>query len=81
MNIKEQLTLPFKNEEVRQEKGEEKRITIKDLYPQLSDEELEEAEFNLKRYFEICKEIYEDYSEEELKKLLEESRKMDKERK
>lgn len=80
--MKKQLELPFDQiDRSKQFFGEEDDvITIKDLYPELNEEELAEAEFNLKRYFEICKEIYEDYSEEELKKLLEESRKMDKER-
>ncbi len=53
---------------------DEKKITNKDLYPQLSDEELEEADYNLKRYFEICLEIYkdnEDRIEEFVKEVLE----------
>lgn len=54
--------------------SKENKITIKDLYPQLNEEELAEAEFNLKRYFEICMEIYhdnEDRIEEFVKEVLE----------
>ena len=35
-----------------------KYITFKDLYPQLSPEELLEAEENMNRYIELCLRIY-----------------------
>lgn len=38
--------------------NKEKPITIKDLYPNLSEEELVQAEQNLKRYVEIVSRIY-----------------------
>ena len=38
---------------------EEKEITIRDLYPDLSEEQLKEAEENLHRYLGVVREIYE----------------------
>lgn len=35
------------------------RITVKDLYPELSSEEQSEAEFFLTRYLEIVRRIFE----------------------
>ena len=48
---------------------EGKIITIKDLYPQLNEGQLRDAEYNLKRYFEICLEIYRTNAEKIEKRL------------
>ena len=37
----------------------EEHITIRDLYPHLNEEQLEEAEENLERYLELVLRIYE----------------------
>ena len=48
----------------------EDKITISDLYPELSPEEQQEAEANFKHYLEVVKRIYDSLSEDERKKLL-----------
>ncbi len=49
----------------------EKKLTIKDLYPNLSEEEQAEAEFFLERYLDIVMRIFErsriDGTDEKLK--------------
>lgn len=40
-------------------KDDEKEITIQDLYPDLTPEQQEEAEFNLLGYLDVVKRIYE----------------------
>jgi D-serine dehydratase len=39
---------------------EQTEVTIRDLYPGLSEDELKEAEENLRRYLEVALEIYRD---------------------
>lgn len=48
----------------------EDKITISDLYPELSPEERQEVEQNVKAYLEVVKRIYDSLSEDERKKLL-----------
>jgi hypothetical protein len=45
---------------IENQKGEEKSLAIRQLYPTLSEKELVEAETNLLRYFEIALDVYED---------------------
>jgi hypothetical protein len=45
---------------IKNQKGEEKSLTIRQLYPELSDEQLRDAEENLRRYFAIALDIYEE---------------------
>jgi len=45
---------------VENQKDEEKSPTIRQLYPELTEEQLQEAEENLHRYFEIAMEICEE---------------------
>lgn len=45
---------------VEHQKGEKKSPTIRELYPELSEDQLREAEENLHRYFEIAMEICEE---------------------
>jgi hypothetical protein len=40
-------------------KSEKRELTIRDLYPKLSDEQLQEAEENLEHYIELSLRIYE----------------------
>jgi len=40
-------------------RSNDKPITIRDLYPHLSEEQLKEAEENLNRYIEMALQIYE----------------------
>jgi hypothetical protein len=45
---------------VENQKSEEKSLTVRQLYPTLSEKELVEAETNLLRYFELALDVYED---------------------
>jgi len=38
----------------------QKEISLRELYPELSEQELKEAEMNLARYFEIALQIHEE---------------------
>jgi hypothetical protein len=40
-------------------KSEKREITIRDLYPALTDDQLQEAEENLRRYTELSLQAYE----------------------
>lgn len=44
---------------VENQKGEEKSLTIRQLYPELSEEQLQEAEENLRRYFAFALKMHE----------------------
>lgn len=56
---------------MQKEKFENENLDFKDLYPELTDEELKEAEENLERYLEVVMRIYERIrnNPEELRKL------------
>lgn len=61
------------------ESAKKKRITIADLYPELSPSERAEAEYNLKRYLNLVWRIYERVRREDpelLTKTLNEARLM-----
>jgi hypothetical protein len=46
-------------------------ITVADLYPELSKEELDEAEYRMLRYLAVVKEIFEEICEEKPELLTE----------
>lgn len=52
-------------------KEDEKKMTISDLYPDLTTEEQAEAEENLRRYLAVVKRIFEHISEHNPKILTE----------
>jgi predicted lipase len=57
-----EYALRFMDSTIENKKGEEISLTIRHLYPELSDEHLREAEGNLRRYFAIALDIYEEQS-------------------
>jgi len=62
------------------ESANKKRITINDLYPELSPEEQAEAQYNLKRYLNLVWRIYERVRREDpelLTKTLKEAKLME----
>lgn len=48
---------------------DQEEIKLRDLYPELSEEESREAEANLRKYVEFGKKILDDLSEEERHQL------------
>lgn len=44
---------------------DQEEINIHDLYPELSQQELKEAEANIKKYLQLVKKIFDGLSEEE----------------
>jgi hypothetical protein len=48
---------------ISQEHPHEGEIALRDLYPTLTEEELKEAEENLRRYVQVAREILEERDE------------------